>query len=126
MNPLAAMSPMAMNAMGMQQQMNPFYAAYGNNYFAAAAAAMAQQQQQQQQQPAGMHPFANYPIGHTLPTQQRSATVADRMRKSKQKFASSDAAVSSSVRRFEDVSNSTDESIHLVRSRKNGGIYFLT
>ena len=57
-----------------------------------------------------VNPFG-YPIGQTLPTQR----VVEKMRKSKQKFAPE------STRRFEDVSNSTDESIHLVRSRKIGG-----
>ena len=86
--------PNMMNLQSMQQQMmNPMnpYAAYGQSY-------------------GYVNPFG-YPIGQTLPTQR----VVEKMRKSKQKFAPE------STRRFEDVSNSTDESIHLVRSRKIGG-----
>jgi hypothetical protein len=100
MNPMnMPMNPMQQQMMNAMSQMNPYAAAaaaYGNGYYA--------------------NPFG-YPVGQTLPTQR----AVEKMRKSKQKFTVDGV----SSRRFnEDVSNSTDESIHLVRSRKIGGNLF--
>jgi hypothetical protein len=93
MNPMGLpMNPMQQQMMNAMGGMNP-YAAYGGAAYYG-------------------NPFG-YPVGQTLPTQR----TVEKMRKSKQKFTSDGV----SSRRFEDVSNSTDESIHLVRSRKIGG-----
>jgi hypothetical protein len=103
------------------QAMNPMNLNMGTNnpYMAAAAVAAAygtqypvvNSQFQNYPQVAAINNTANmvnYPqLGQTLPTQK----VRNQM-------------YYVDGRRFEDMSNSTDESIHLVRSRKHGGKFY--
>lgn len=58
----------------------------------------------------GFIPFG-YPIGQTLPTHK----TIEKLKRNKKS--------TDSGRKFEEVTNSTDESIHLVRSRKTGGTF---
>lgn len=82
---------------------------------AAAAAAYAY---------GGFMPFAGYPLGQTLPTHKH----LEKLKRNKNKQTSSGAdggggmmVGRSGSNKFDEVTNSTDESIHLVRSRKTGG-----
>jgi hypothetical protein len=61
----------------------------------------------------GFLPFG-YPIGQTLPTHKH-------LEKLKRNKKNTDVGRSGS-NKSEEITNSTDESIHLVRSRKTGGI----
>jgi hypothetical protein len=87
---------------------------------AAAAAAAAQQFAY-----GGYMPYG-YPIGQTLPTHKN----VEKLRRQKKSSSSNNNNnngsnnnnASSDSRKFEEVTNSTDESIHLVRSRKTGGL----
>lgn len=70
----------------------------------------------------GFMPFTGYPIGQTLPTHKH----LEKLKRNKNKTSSGGDIVGrsgSGANKFvEEVTNSTDESIHLVRSRKTGGI----
>ena len=59
--------------------------------------------------PQAYYPAYGYAIGSAMPTHRN----LDKLKKSKHRH--------SDGRRYEDLTNSTDESIHLVRSRKTGG-----
>ena len=65
--------------------------------------------------------FTGYPLGQTLPTHKH----LEKLKRNKNKTTSSSGEVvgrsGSGANKFEEVTNSTDESIHLVRSRKTGG-----
>lgn len=65
----------------------------------------------------GFFPFTGYPIGQTLPTHKH----LEKLKRNKNKTSSGEAVGRSGSNKFDEITNSTDESIHLVRSRKTGG-----
>lgn len=59
----------------------------------------------------GFPPFGYSTIGSNMMPSNR---IVDKLKKNKHK--------TSDTRKYEELTNSTDESIHLVRSRKTGGV----